>query len=160
MENIVIKTYSPKYSHEIISLILKIQNDEAKINLTLEEQPDLKDIEKFYQAAGGEFWIALDKDKVIGTIGLMNKGNGYAVLKKFFVDTQYRRQKIGLMLYKELLSFALKIGIKHIILDTPSVAKASHNFYECAGFRQIQPEQLPISYSYPDRNSLIYILDL
>ncbi len=27
---------------EVISLILHIQNDEAKINLSLDEQPDLK----------------------------------------------------------------------------------------------------------------------
>ena len=35
-----IETYSGKYD-EIISLILDIQNNESKINLSLEEQPDL-----------------------------------------------------------------------------------------------------------------------
>ena len=36
-----IKTYSGKYDDEIISLILDIQNNESKIDLSLEEQPDL-----------------------------------------------------------------------------------------------------------------------
>ena len=36
-----IETYSGKYDDEIISLILDIQNNESKINLSLEEQPDL-----------------------------------------------------------------------------------------------------------------------
>ena len=36
-----IEKYSGKYDDEIISLILDIQNNESKINLSLEEQPDL-----------------------------------------------------------------------------------------------------------------------
>ena len=32
-----IETYTPKYKNEIISLILNIQNNESKINLSLEE---------------------------------------------------------------------------------------------------------------------------
>ena len=54
-----IETYSGKYDEEIIALILDIQNNESKINLSLEEQPDLLDIRECYQKKGGEFWIAL-----------------------------------------------------------------------------------------------------
>ena len=81
-----IETYSGKYDDEIISLILNIQNKEAGIGLSLEEQPDL--------------------------------------------------------------------------LDTPSVAHASHKFYERAGFHRIDTTDLPIAYSYPDRDSFLYMLDL
>ena len=70
-----IETYSGKYD-EIISLILDIQNNESKINLSLEEQPDLLTIHDSYQKNGGEFWIALDQGRVIGTLGLMKKDNG------------------------------------------------------------------------------------
>ena len=66
-----IETYSGKYD-EIISLILDIQNNESKINLSLEEQPDLLTIHDSYQKNGGEFWIALDQGRVIGTLGLCN----------------------------------------------------------------------------------------
>lgn len=44
-----IETYSGKYDEEIIALILDIQNNESKINLSLEEQPDLLDIRECYQ---------------------------------------------------------------------------------------------------------------
>ena len=33
-------------------------------------------------------------------------------------------------------------------------------FYEKAGFHRIRAEELPIAYSYPDRNSLLYRLDI
>ena len=155
-----IETYSGKYDDEIISLILNIQNNEAKIGLSLEEQPDLKDIHRFYQQNGGEFWVAVSDGEVVGTIGLMLKENNCASMKKFFVRSDLRSQKVGLALYKKLLSYAEKAGVEHIILDTPSAAKASHRFYEKAGFRRILPSELPVEYTFPDRDSLVYILDI
>ena len=157
---IAIEPYRGKHSEEIISLILHIQNDEAKIGLSLDEQPDLKDIASDYQASGGEFWLATDCGRVVGTIGLMLRENNCAILKKFFVDADYRSRKVGLALYRALLSFAQEKRVKHILLDTPSVAAASHRFYERAGFRQITAGDLPVAYTYPDRDSLLYLLDL
>ena len=56
--------------------------------------------------------------------------------------------------------FAQEKGVKHIILDTPSVAVVSHRFYERAGFKKISKDELPVDYTYPDRNSFLYMLDL
>ncbi len=155
-----IEIYSGKYDEQIQSLILDIQNNEAKINLSIEEQPDLKNIKEYYQNGGGNFWLAVDNGKVVGTVGLIKRENNCAVLKKFFVNIGYRGQKVGFKLYNELIDFAKNNGVKKIILDTPSVAKQSHRFYERAGFRKIRTEDLPIDYVYPDRDSLLYILDL
>lgn len=155
-----IETYSGKFDDEIISLILSIQNEEAKIGLSLQKQPDLLDIHRNYQQPGGEFWIALSDGRVVGTIGLMLKENHCAVLKKFFVKKEFRSQKIGLALYNELLKYAVNKAVHSIILDTPAVAQASHRFYEKAGFRRISTAELPVPYSYPDRESILYLLDL
>lgn len=124
------------------------------------EQPDLKDIQTYYQKDGGEFWIAKSDGKVIGTLGLQFRENHCAVMKEFFVDCHYRSQKIGLALYQKLLAFAKDKGVRHIILDTPSVARASHKFYETARFHRIYTQEFPIRYLYPDRDSLLYMLDL
>lgn len=155
-----IERYSGKFDDEIISLILSIQNDEAKIGLSLQDQPDLLDIHRSYQQAGGEFWIALSDGQVIGTIGLMLKENHCAVLKKFFVKKEFRSQKIGLALYNELLQYAVGKGVRYVLLDTPAVAHASHRFYEKAGFYKISKAELPVPYAYPDRESILYLLDL
>ncbi len=155
-----IETYSGRFDDEIISLILSVQNDEAKIGLTLQEQPDLLDIHRSYQQLGGEFWIALSDGKVIGTIGLMLKKNHCAVLKKFFVEKAFRSQKVGFSLYNELLKYAISKDVHHIILDTPAVAHTSHRFYEKAGFYRISTAELPVPYTYPDRDSILYLLNL
>ncbi len=46
-------TYTDRYKEQIIELILNIQNNEAKIGLSLDEQPDLKDVDRYYTSTGG-----------------------------------------------------------------------------------------------------------
>lgn len=151
--------YQDTYKQQVIDLILHIQNNEAKINLAIEEQPDLLDVPLHYEKNGGSFWIAVEKNEVIGTIAFMNYGSGNAVLKKFFVRSDWRNKKTGYALYEKLIT-CLKYGkYKRVVLDTPAVATASHCFYEKAGFRKITKENLPFCYEYPDRDSYLYLLE-
>lgn len=158
--NMKIITYQDRYKQQIIDLILHIQNDEARINLPLEEQPDLLDIPNCYQKSGGEFWLAVEGDTVIGTLALMNKGNGNAIIKKGFVKKEFRKQGILTKLYEILLDFAKAKGIKQIMFDTPSVATNCHRFFEREGYVRIEKSQQPFEYEYPDRDSYLYLLKL
>lgn len=152
--------YENEFKDEAIALILGIQNDEAKVNLTIEDQPDLLDITKAYLNNDGNFWLAIDSGQVVGTLALMKIDNEWSVLKKFFVRSDYRSRKVGLSLYDRLLEFARLKGYRHIILDTPSVAIRSHKFYERSGFRLVDKSELKVRYDYPDRQSLLYQLDI
>lgn len=152
-------SYREELKRQIIDLILHIQNEEAKINLPL-QQPDLLDIKDSYISRGGEFLVAIENGAVIGIIAFMNYGDHNAVLKKFFVQAEYRSQGIGLALYKKLLGVLVEQGYKKVLLDTPAVAVKSHHFYEKAGFKMISKQELPFHYEYPDRDSLLYLLVL
>ncbi len=152
--------YEDGYKDQVIGLILDIQNNEAKIDLSIEEQPDLIDILGSYVNNGGGFWLAVENGEVVGTIGLMKIDEDWGVLKKFFVRADYRSKKVGLALYQKLLDFAKSEGLRHIILDTPSVAVKSHSFYESAGFKKIEKADLEVDYHYPDRHSILYKLDI
>lgn len=132
----------------------------AKIHLSLAEQPDLLDIARAYRTGGGEFWVATEDGQLVGTIGPLVKENGCGVLKKFFVRQSCRGQGVGSALYRELLAYARRSEIRHLILDTPSVAAAARRFYVTAGFRRVRAEELPVVYTYPDRNSILYRLEL
>jgi N-acetylglutamate synthase-like GNAT family acetyltransferase len=159
----MIQIYGDKYKQEVIDLILYVQNIEYGVGIGIEDQPDILDINKNYIDDGGGFWIALNKHgKVVGSIGLQKKGDKIAVLKKFFVYREYRGKEhsVGISLYNFLLSFAKENGISKIILDTPSVATRSHSFYKKVGFIEITKKDLPIQYDYPDRNSLLFLLEI
>lgn len=152
--------YDQKYQEQIIDLILHIQNEEAKINLSLAEQPDLLDIFKSYYQQGGHFYLAVDKGEVVGTIAFMNYGNHNAVLKKFFVKKDWRSKKVGLALYQHLLRKLKAERYQQVLLDTPAVAKASHRFYERAGFKRIEKQAIPFNYVFAERDSYLYLLEL
>ncbi|URJ58099.1 GNAT family N-acetyltransferase [Paenibacillus polymyxa] len=159
----MITVYDDSYKEEVIKLILYVQNVEYEVGISLKEQPDILDIHSNYINDGGNFWIALnDNGEVVGSIGLQKKNKEVAVLKKFFVYKDYRGKEFGTgkKLYEALLDFAKKQGFSKIILDTPSKATRSHGFYKKVGFKEIDKEDLPIKYDYPDRNSIIFLLEL
>ncbi len=49
------------------------------LNRPFKELKDIIDIEGHYINSGGNFWIAIDKDKIIGTIALENRANVLAI---------------------------------------------------------------------------------
>jgi N-acetylglutamate synthase-like GNAT family acetyltransferase len=149
--------YKEDYKKEVINLILYVQNIEFNVGISIDDQPDILDINTNYL----KFWIAIDNNsnKVIGCIGLQEK-NEIGVMKKFFVYKKYRGTGIGKKLYEKMLEYSKLYGLKNIILDTPSTAISSHKFYIKSGFKEIKKNDLPILYEYPDRNSLLFILNI
>lgn len=158
-----IEIFKQSDTEEIIKLVLHCQNDGSRAEiLSLDKQPDLLNIKKEYIDSGGNFWVAKDNGKLAGTIGLYPLRNNIAVLKKFFVEEQYRGKPhhLGQQLYFTLLDFAKNKGIKTLILDTPKNTERAHKFYIKAGFRQIEEKDLPVHYNYPYSDSDFFILDI
>lgn len=157
-----IRAFQKNDTDAIIQLVLHCQNDGSRPAVSVGNQPELLRIEELYLAAGGNFWVAIDNEKVAGSIGLMNGKNGIGILKKFFVYEPYRGapHHLGQQLYHVLLNFAQLQGFSQILLDTPTNTARAHNFYEKAGFQKIEEKDLPIVYDHPYRDSDFYRLML
>lgn len=159
-----IKSYrnDPQHLAQLVDLINYCQNIEAKLDIKMAEQDDIFQIETYYQAKGGNFWIALDNNQVVGSIALLPIADQTAVLKKFFTYPKYRGQptRLGARLYQEFLDFATQHNFSRIVLDTPEDENRSHHFYEHHGFQQVTPENFKADYPYPDRDSRLYELIL
>lgn len=80
-----IERFTNAYKESIIALILDIQQNEFNIPIQLHDQPDLENIEGYYFTGNGGFWIAIDKDDVVRTVGLLDIGNNEFALRKMFV---------------------------------------------------------------------------
>lgn len=151
-----------RHQAQLVDLIHYCQNIEAGLDIKMAEQDDIFEISSYYQKNGGQFWIALDDDNVVGTIALLPIDAEHAVLKKFFTYPEYRGdpQRLGRKLYQELLAHAKDNHFSKIVLDTPEKEGRSHFFYEKQGFKRIQNSELTVSYPFPDRDSRIYELTL
>lgn len=150
------------YTQDVIDLVLHFQNDGTRPFVTVNDQPDLLNIKENYINAGGDFWIAIDNDRLIGSIGIMPYSKEIAVLKKFFVDEAYQGEPfhLGQKLYAALLSFAKEKGFTTILLDTPHNTVRAHKFYEKAGFKKIDENELPLKFSHPYKECDFFLLNL
>jgi N-acetylglutamate synthase-like GNAT family acetyltransferase len=143
-----IQPYSSEYQEQVIDLILNIQQNEFAIAIALEDQPDLLKIPEFYQTGKGNFWIAVDQGKTIGTIALIDIGSSQAAIRKMFVERNYRGKHIGVsqQLLNTLLGWANYQLITEVYLGTTELFKAAHRFYEKNGFSKITKTQLPSTF--------------
>ena len=162
-EPIIIREFRTADKADAVALVLGIQNDEFRLNLSISDQKDLTDIDAYYGARGGVFLVAeASAGAIVGTIGLMRLRDDLGVMKKFFVAADYRGKGRGVAgaLYERFIESAKGKGVTQIILDTPSAAVRSHAFYRSAGFVQIDRSKLPVSYDFPERDTLFFQLRL
>ncbi|MDQ7096858.1 GNAT family N-acetyltransferase [Desulfosporosinus sp. PR] len=159
---LTIQDYKDEYQHEIIKMILKIQQEEYNLSITEKDQPDLVNIPAFYQQDNGNFWVAIDCGLVVGTIALKNIGDEKAVLRKMFVKQEYRGKEKGVAkeLLSRLLDWAKQEHFREIFLGTTLQFLAAHKFYEKNGFREIKKENLPVNFPVMEVDKKFYYYEL
>ncbi len=155
-------SYTKNYQQGVLDLILNIQRNEFTIDITAEDQPDLQQIEKFYQRCHGNFWVALNDDEVIGTVALLDIGDKAMALRKMFVAAAYRGKQysIAQSLLQVALNWAIELGMGDIFLGTTEQFLAAHRFYKKNNFKEITPEALPDSFPRMKVDSRFFQLSL
>jgi N-acetylglutamate synthase-like GNAT family acetyltransferase len=149
--------FTTNYTQSVLDLIVPIQREEFGVPITAQDQPDLADIPHFYQYGKGNFWIALDQNNVVGTIGLLDIGNGQAALRKMFVRQEFRGTRgVAKLLLDVLLEWAQAQAIHEIYLGTTNRFLAAHRFYEKHGFVEIAKPALPPQFPIMDVDSRFY----
>ena len=140
--------FSGHHLSGVVDLILPIQQAEFGIPITLDAQPDLLDIPCFYQRGNGNFWVALYGSEIVGTISLLDIGNGQGALRKMFVKKHARgsTQGVAQKLLQELFSWCIQHRVREVYLGTTEKFLAAHRFYEKNGFSQIGKTELPLSF--------------
>jgi GNAT superfamily N-acetyltransferase len=156
---VTIAPYSSGWDDAIVDLILPIQQQEFRVPITAEDQPDLRRIPEFYQSGRGEFFVALHEGSVVGTIAIVDYGSGGA-LRKMFVRADHRGTGLAQRLLDRLLDHARAKAIPRIVLGTLAQMKAAHRFYEKNGFLLVTPDDLPHDFPRMAVDNRFYALDL
>ena len=100
--------------------------------------------------------------EVVGTIALLDIGEGLGVLRKMFVKEAWRGKKYGVAqsLLNTLLNWARDKDFCEIYLGTTAHYLAAHKFYQREGFHEISVEKLPVAFPPVAVNSKFYRLVL
>jgi N-acetylglutamate synthase-like GNAT family acetyltransferase len=134
-----------------------IQRGEFGIAITAADQPDLADVAGFYQAGGGQFWVARHAAAVVGTIAAIDIGNDAVALRKMFVAPAHRGARgLAGSLMGTLVAWAGDRGVRTIYLGTTAVMSAAHRFYAKHGFVLIDAAELPPSFPRMEVDSRFY----
>jgi N-acetylglutamate synthase-like GNAT family acetyltransferase len=162
MTQYAIVPFTEKYQQQVIDLIVGIQSGEFGVDITASDQPDLADIDNFYQKDNGNFWIAIKEDEVLGTISLTDIGNKQVGLRKMFVKQGHRGKplNIGQNLIDILFQWCMDREIKQIFLGTVPHYYAAHRFYEKNGFNRLDKTKLPKAFHLMDADKWFYFRDL
>ena len=121
--------------------IFVIENIRKELNIKDENTfliitKDLDNIYENYINKGGRFLVAYDdcNKRIVGTIGFTFENN-MAILKRFYVSDKYRKQKLGLFLYKTLEEIIRINNIKNIYLVSGKDLEYARRFYEKNGWK-------------------------
>lgn len=143
MNTLFIEQYKPEYHPIIIDIITSIQQKEFNLPITYQDQPDLAQIETFYDS----FLVALHNNIPVGTIGFKSIQD-FAIIRKMFVTEGFRGSTFGTAqkLLETLEKQIAAESIKKIYLGTTNFFKAAHRFYEKNHYVEIAQADLPTAF--------------
>lgn len=162
MNSVAIRPFEETHQRGVEELVLPIQQGEFGVPITREQQPDLMFIQKTFQTGKGNFWVALDGERVVGTIGVVDISNNQVALKKMFVAKDYRGKEKGLsqLLMDTAISWCKAQNIQQVFLGTTDKMYAAHRFYEKNGYVEVQIPELPPLFPVVSVDTKFYRLDI
>lgn len=141
---ILIKPLEKKYLVDAIKLGQQVfcNDDPARIASSLGNSlnPDKEETLKNLMAASIQYWIALEKHRVVGCGGyyiMLEDMDEASWLGWFFVDPEYRGKKIGLQLLEIVINDVKKTGKHYLRLyssQNDPLEKRAQQIYKRRGF--------------------------
>jgi putative acetyltransferase len=92
-----------------------------------------------YAPPGGGLWLAEEGGAAAGCVALRALGGGTCEMKRLYVRPAFRGRGLGRLLAEHVLSAAVALGHRRIVLDTlPSMGRAIE-LYRSLGFTAVEP---------------------
>jgi N-acetylglutamate synthase-like GNAT family acetyltransferase len=101
---------------------------------------------------GGKIFFALDDDKIVGTVSLLEVSNEEYELAKMAVTEKYKSAGIGKMLMEHCIDEATKLDAKKLTLVSNTKLEAAIHVYKKYGFVEIP---LPTEVHYERGNIMM-----
>jgi GNAT superfamily N-acetyltransferase len=111
---------------------------EAYIERALVEEIDR--IPAYYSERDGGFWVAVKRDKVVGTFGLERASDDAMELRRMYVDPLARRRGIGRQMLQSAEDECRRRNVSRLALSTAEMQQAALALYRNAGYRLVHEE--------------------
>jgi DNA-binding MarR family transcriptional regulator/N-acetylglutamate synthase-like GNAT family acetyltransferase len=137
-----IRTWKPGDLSYVVSSHMNLYGTEYGFDGSFEYYvgKDVMAFGKRFDADKENLWIAENRNERVGSIAMVNNGNGVAQLRWLLVEASTRGHGIGEKLVDIAVGFAREKKYKKIILMTTDFLPAARRIYEKFGFKQISSD--------------------
>ena len=94
----------------------------------------LADPETYFLGNGGQIFVALHGDDVVGTCAVIPHGDGGWEVAKLVVSSEFRGQGIARQLVQQCIAFAREQGARRVFLVSNSQLQPALRLYASLGF--------------------------
>jgi putative acetyltransferase len=138
-EEFLIRDWQPDdrtIAYELIGTVL------AEYGLVQEPEGadrDVLEIEASYLDQGGEFWVIVNQNKLVGTAAFypIPKGKNAVEIRKMYLLPEARGKGLGKFLLHQLEQIIWAKGFEQIFIETASVLKEAVQLYERNGYQPV-----------------------
>jgi len=134
ISKICIQKYETKFDNDFF-VLNKAWIEESWI-LEESDKKDLLNPDKIVHN-GGQVFFALENQKVIGTVAMINSSENRFELAKMTVQEDFRGKGIANMLMDECLKFAKENKANEIFLISNDSLTIARNLYDKYGFKEV-----------------------
>lgn len=136
--------YSKKYEEKTKQLYTDVLIEEFEFELFRDEILN-EDLE-YYMQDGGKLWLAVDdEDTVIATIAINKKSDDTVILRKLYMNKEYRGTGLASKLFDNAIEFCKEHNYKKVFLNTYEKLGRAIGFYQKKGFKECFDEDKEIT---------------
>lgn len=139
---ISIRKYKPGDEAAIKSMITAIMGQEFTQDQAAYPTEDLESIEKSYGKLGDVFFVAEAGSKIIGSVAIKKEDDRIALLRRLFVASDFRNQRLGVKLIDRALEYCREVGYQELVFRTTSRMEGAIRLCQNKGFIQRAKIQL------------------
>jgi GNAT superfamily N-acetyltransferase len=145
---VIIRRYSPADRPAVLALFRAFMQELTPPRLEREfaayEETAVRDelgrIDEYYLSREGHgFWVA-EKDRVIGMVGVEQRDQASAELRRMAVDAAHRRRGVARALLAVAEEFCRLARYRKVILSTSELQVGARRLYESSGYQLVREE--------------------
>ncbi|RKY39526.1 MAG: hypothetical protein DRP75_01770 [Candidatus Omnitrophota bacterium] len=142
-----IRQFRVEDSKEVEDLISSILKKEFPDVREAYPESDLKDINAHYAGEREGFFVAIEKGRVVGTVGIKedDRKQNKALLRRIFVHPDYRGKGYGLALLDKAIEFCKKKGYHSLSFRSTDKMASANNLVQKRGFVERERLYFPLS---------------
>jgi putative acetyltransferase len=128
----IIQIYDDSRKEEVHDVVLDVLQEHGFEYDRLKDA-DLKDINSYYFASGGTFFVGIADGRVVGSAGVRKLDEDLCEIRRIYLKKDFRNKGNGKKLFRAALDFAEK-NYSCAVLKTDSTLTKAINMYLKHGF--------------------------